>query len=163
MPILILKFPYSSQLGGGEKHTLNLAESLKERGYKFYLVSSCKVLLKEFKKRKWPAMKLWMGKEPVTEAWVFLFLLFSPILILELFFVLLYHRIFKEIKILYCLSLTDKIIATPIARIFGMKVIWVEHTSIGRSLKLNPWRIFYVLWSRLQRWSPYPKRSKSNY
>ncbi len=149
MSILILKFPYSSQFGGGEKHTINLVESLRERGYKFYLVSSCRVLLEEFKKRKWSAVKLWAGKEPVTEAWVFLFLLLSPIIFLELFFVLLYYRIFKKTKVLYCLSLTDKIIATPLARIFGMKVVWVEHTSIGRWLKLNPWRIFYVLWSRL--------------
>ena len=149
MNILIFKFPLSSQFGGGEKHTLTLVEKLKERGVKFFLVSSCSVLVPEFKKRNWSVVKLWAGIEPVS-AWAVLASFFlMPFVFVELFFVLFYYRFFKKVKILYCLSLTEKVLMTPWARILGMKVIWVEHAAIGRWLKWNPWRFFYWLWSRL--------------
>lgn len=151
MKILIFKFPFSSQFGGGEKHTITLVEKLKERGLKFFLVSSCSVLVPKFKKRNWPAVKLWAGIEPVS-AWAVLVSFFlMPFIFVELFFILLYYRLFKKVKLLYCLSLTEKVLMTPWARILGMKVVWVEHAAIGRWLKLNPWRIFYWLWSRLAR------------
>lgn len=149
MNVLIFKFPFSSQFGGGEKHTITLVEKLKERGMKFFLVSSCSVLVPEFRKRNWPALKLWAGVEPVTGWAVILFLFLSPFIFLELLFVLLYYRFFKKVKILYCLSLTEKVLITPWARILGMKVVWVEHAAIGAWLKYNPWRFFYWLWSYL--------------
>ncbi|MDD5043846.1 MAG: glycosyltransferase [Patescibacteria group bacterium] len=149
MNILIFKFPYSSQFGGGEKHTIALTEKLKDRGINFYLVSSCSVLVPEFKHRDWPVLKLWAGVEPVAVWSLLLFPFFAPFIFLELFLVLLYYRFFKKIKILYCLSLTEKVLMTPWARLLGIRVVWVEHTSIGRWLRFNPLRLLFILWAPL--------------
>lgn len=146
--ILILKFPYSSNYGGGEKHTLTLVEEFKKRGFKFYLVSSCKVLLKEFQKREWPYQKIWAGIEPVSLQSVIIFPLLTPFIFIELFFILAYYKIFKKIKIIYCLSFTEKILAVPIAKILNLKIIWAEHVLPTRWFYANPFKILYILWSR---------------
>lgn len=145
--ILIFKFPYSSLFGGGEKHTLALVEELSKRDFRFYLVSSCQVLLEEFKKRNWYGLKFWAGVEPVAKASLFLFPLTAPFTFLSFWSILFYFRFFKGIRCLYCLSLTEKLLATLPARVFGMKVIWVEHVEVTRWLTLNPYRFLYVLMS----------------
>ena len=37
---------------------------------------------------------------------------------------------------------------TPWARLFGMKVLWLEHARIGLWMSKNPWRYVYKAWSR---------------
>jgi glycosyltransferase involved in cell wall biosynthesis len=49
---------------------------------------------------------------------------------------------------LYCLSLTEKILATIPARMLGMKVFWVEHVTVERWLSQNPLKILYRFYSR---------------
>jgi len=146
--ILIFKFPYSSLFGGGEKHTTLLVNELGKKGFIFYLVSSCPVLLKEFKKRKWPQKKIWAGREPVSKGALLIWPLQAPFVFVNLFWTLLSYRIRKKVAVLYCLSLTEKILATLPARMMGMKVIWVEHVTVERWLTQNPLRIFYRWFSR---------------
>lgn len=146
--ILILKFPYSSLFGGGEQHTLTLVEELRKRGFSFFLISSCSALLKEFQKRNWSCKKIWAPKEPVAKGSLVLFPFLAPYFFLRLLFLLIAYRINFKIRILYCLSLTEKILVTFPARLLGMKVIWVEHVSVKRWLTLNPFKIFYVFCSR---------------
>ena len=151
MNILILKFPYSSVFGGGEKHTLALVEKLKAKGYNFYLVSSCNVLIKEFKKRNLPILKLWASPEPVAIWSILVFTILSPLILLNFLLILIYYRFVKKTKVLCCLSLSEKVLATPLACLLGIRVVWMEHSifRIERWLGLNPWRIFYLLWSKL--------------
>ncbi|MFA6099194.1 MAG: glycosyltransferase family 4 protein [Patescibacteria group bacterium] len=146
--ILILKFPYSSLFGGGEKHTLILVEQMQQKGFNFFLVSSCPVLLKEFKSRRWFAKKAWAGREPVSKGTLLLWPLVAPLAFFNLFLILLQYRFGKKVKILYCLSLTEKILATVPARMLGMKVFWVEHVTFERWLTKNPLKIFYRFFSR---------------
>lgn len=146
--ILVLRFPYSSTLGGGELHTLTLAEELEKKGLEFKLLSSCRVLLNEFAKRHWDYKKIWLGQEPVSKSSLIIFPLFIPWIILRMSLNLFYHRL-KGFKVIFCLSLTEKIILTPIAKLLGYKIVWMEHLSIGRWLTLNPYRPLYWLWSRL--------------
>ncbi len=150
--ILILRFPYTSALGGTEKQTLSLLAKLRERGVNFFLLSSCSILLAEFQKRNWPARKIWGSREPVTPGRVLLFLFLAPLLLFSLWPWLVYYRLRKKTKILYCLSLTEKLVLTIPARLLGYKVFWVEHVIPGRWLRLNPWRLLYLFnsfWVRI--------------
>ncbi len=147
--ILIFKFPYSSLFGGGERHTLLLVEGLQQKNFNFYLASSCRVLLKEFRLRRWPAVKTWAGIEPVSKGALLLWPFLAPFVSMNLIFILLYYRAVRRVSVLYCLSLTEKILATVPARLLGMKVVWVEHVTVERWLSMNPLRVFYKLFSRL--------------
>lgn len=145
--ILILKFPFSSTYGGGEKHTLQLVEKLTD--YQFYLLSTCSVLIPEFKKRGWETATTWAGTEPVTLKAVLLFFFTAPVIAFNLIWKLLDYKFTKNVDTIFCLSLTEKLLLTPWARIFGMRVIWMEHLQIENWLLRNPFRWLYILWSRL--------------
>ncbi|MFA5995225.1 MAG: glycosyltransferase family 4 protein [Patescibacteria group bacterium] len=146
--ILITKFPYSSTFGGGERHTLTLVEQLQKQGYQFYLLSTCSVLKKEFKKRQWFVRTAWAGTEPVTPGALIVFFFTAPFIWLNLFFKLLYYRKQYQITTLVCLSLTEKILLTPWAYWLGIKVIWLEHLQIERWLLASPLKYGYKLFSR---------------
>ncbi len=145
--ILILKFPYSSMFGGGEKHTITLVQQLS-RDHDFYLLSNCPVLVPEFQKRHWPTATTWAGIEPVTPSALVIFLFTWPLIFFNLATKLLWYKIKHHIDVIFCLSLTEKVLITPWAWLLGMKVIWMEHTQIERWLVINPLRVLYVLWSR---------------
>jgi len=147
--ILIFKFPYSSLFGGGEQHTLLLVEALQQKDFNFFLVSSCPVLLKEFKERHWPVKKVWAGIEPVSKGALLLWPFTAPFVFINFCLILFYYRFFKKINILYCLSLTEKILATLPAKLLGIRVVWVEHVTVERWLSKNPLRVFYRWFSRL--------------
>lgn len=147
--ILILKFPYSSLFGGGEKNTITVVEELQKKGFNFFLVSSCKVLLREFRKRHWHYKKLWAGIEPVSKFSVVFFLFLAPFIYIELFIVLIYYRLREKTTILYCLSLTEKLLMALPARILGYRVYWLEHVTTERWFSLNPWRFLYKWFSGL--------------
>lgn len=146
--ILILKFPFSSTFGGGEKHTLAIVDKLK-KAHEFWLLSTCSVLIPEFKKRHWNAQSTWAGTEPVTVKALLLFIFTAPFIWLNLFVQIIRYKFSKHIDTLYCLSLTEKVLITPWARLLCMRVIWIEHLQIERWLLQSPLRLFYVLWSRL--------------
>jgi glycosyltransferase involved in cell wall biosynthesis len=149
MRILFLSFPYASTQGGGERYTEQSIEGLKHAGHDILLVSSSEALLATWKKRGWRAYSAWCGVEPVTPFAVLLFpltaLFFTPFFLL----LLAWFRFAHGVKIVVCLSLTEKLLATPIAKLFGMRVVWTEHLVAGRSLRLNPFRGWYVACARL--------------
>ncbi len=149
MRVLFLSFPYASSRGGGERYTEQVIEGLVSAGQDVTFASSSEALLELFKKRGWHAHPVWCGLEPVTPLSVLLFPLtiiaFAPFL----FFLLAWFRFVHRVKAIICLSLTEKLLATPFARIFGMRVVWTEHLVVGRSLFLNPLRSWYVACARL--------------
>ena len=147
--LLILKFPLSSRFGGGEKHTLDLVSALKERGYVVHLVSSCHVLVQEFRRRRWAAHRVWAGIEPVTAGAILVFPIFVPFLLLFFIPLLLYYRIVRRVKVVYCLSLTEKVLVPLIARCLGMRVVFMEHRLIERWLTRNPLRVLYALQAKV--------------
>lgn len=147
--VLILKFPHNSNLGGGEKHTLSLVKNLIVRNFNFYLASNCKVLLEEFKKRNYNFKKLWLGLEPVSIKGLFIFTITLPYTFWRILFLLIYYKIKHKTNILYCLNLTEKLLATIPAKILGYEIFWMEHLRIERWLLKNPYRPLYVLLSNL--------------
>ncbi len=148
-PVLIFKFPFASSFGGGEHHTIELVNGLREAGANVDFVGSCSVLLKEFRMRQWPARRWWAGKEPVAIWSLALF----PFTLVPAWFgllgLLVWYRFRRQIGTLYCLSLTEKVLCTPVARLLGMRVLWMEHVSPQRWLSKNPLHLLYVVWSRL--------------
>jgi glycosyltransferase involved in cell wall biosynthesis len=147
--ILIFKFPYNSAFGGGEVHTLQLFEELGKKGHMFYLVSSCDVLDQEFKKRGWPAKKVSMGYEPVSIKGIIYFCLLSPIYFIKMSYLLLKYRYKYKTDRLYCLSMTEKILGTSVAKLLGYRVFWIEHLRIERWLLQNPLKYLYVPFSKM--------------
>lgn len=149
MNILITRFPYESQLSGEEWHTLTLAEKFRERGHTIFLASSCIHLLREFAIRNFATKKVSAGKPPVTKSWLIVFTILSPCIFIRLATLLIVQKITRRINTMYCLSLTEKLLLTPVARLLGINVIWLEHARIDHWLTRNPWAIVYLLWDRL--------------
>lgn len=148
MRVLILSFPYASAAGGGERYAEQLVEGLYRKGFHFSLVSSSRALLDAFRRRKWDARPLWCGVEPVTKAAVLL-MPFTVLFQLAIMLVVLTRFRLAGTRVVVCLSLTDKLVATPVARLLGMRVVWMEHLVPGRSLTMNPYRLHYAVLARL--------------
>jgi hypothetical protein len=146
--ILILKFPYESSYGGGEKHTLELFEQLNKKGYHFILCSSCPTLLQEFQKRKWQTIKFKLCKEPVTPKNIISFPLKFIFIWLKLIFIIKKISKIYNIDIIYCLSLTEKFLTRFLTPIISQKFIWIEHSMINNWLTKNPLNFLYKLGAR---------------
>jgi glycosyltransferase involved in cell wall biosynthesis len=141
--ILVTRFPYSSQWGGEELHTLTLARELDERGIPSFFLGSCPMLSKAFKEAYFDVQNAWFGKPPVTKVWLMVFTVLSPFLFLKAGWMLKNARKKWRVDTVLMLSFGEKLLMTPWAHFFGMKVLWVEHARIGRWLTKNPWRLVY--------------------
>jgi len=146
--ILVTRFPFESQWGGEEVHTMELMKALDKKGHEIAFLGSCPVLLKAFSDGNYPTKKAWLGRPPVSKLWLALFTALSPLL-----FVMAGWQVWRakkkmNIDVIYMLSFGEKLLMTPWARFFKMKVLWLEHARIGRWLTKNPWRVIYRRWSR---------------
>ncbi len=144
MNFIILKFPFSSTKGGGEIHTFNLCDHLITQGHSVELISSCPVLIEEFKKRNWKYTPYSLGKEPVTPIHALLFLFKRKFLKLKLTRVLSQKHKETPVDALLCLSLTEKCLSLGrFLKKRKIKWIWLEHVLIDRWLTQNPLRFWY--------------------
>lgn len=156
--LLVTRFPFSSRWGGEELHTLRLMQALEKRGFEPFFLGSDPVLLKAFQENGFGTQKAWLGKAPVTKFWFLCFTLLSPFLFFKAAWLLWRARQRWGVDTLYALSLGEKILMTPWAHIFGMKILWLEHARIGNWLKKNPWRWVYT---RLSTWCTVVVTSKA--
>ena len=145
--LLVTRFPYQSQWGGEELHTLTLAKELDERGVPSFYLGSCRILGKAFREAHFDAKFEWLGKPPVTKFWLLAFTLLSPLLFLQAGFLLGKAKKRWDVNSVLMLSLGEKLLMTPWARLFGMRTLWIEHARIGRWITKNPWRVVYKWWS----------------
>lgn len=155
LDILITRFPFESALGGEELHTLHLAESLEERQHNVTLLTSDPILTKLFEEKNLTVIKAATVRPPVTIWTLLIFTLLSPFYFIYLNWLLikfyLSHK--KNPKraemqpVIYSLSLTEKLLMSPVAKLLGFHVVWVEHARIGGSLTKNPWIIAYYFWA----------------
>jgi len=141
--ILIFKFPYKSFLSGIDKHTIKVVKQMQKKGMNFLLLSSCASLLSEFRKKGWLNQRWWAGLEPVTTNTKILFFFLWPFILISLFLALIYYRLIGYKKI-YCLTLTEKFLLVPIARLLGYKIYWLELLSPKKTLWNNVWRFLYL-------------------
>jgi len=136
MNILFTRFPLESRFGGAEVQTIALMRGLRSRGHRVAFLGSCPTLLQECRKLAVPAAELEIGPPPVTPwtAVSFLWRQFSMRAKLK--------RALKEIgplDAICMLSLSEKLLLTPIAKDEKIRVFWIEHDRVGRWLTMNPW------------------------
>lgn len=145
MKILLFQFPLQPSLGGAETHTLSLMRGLVDKGDSVWAVCSNQSLAAALKQKGIRAHQLWCGWEPTSIPALLLFPLTLAIAApVFLFFLLIFRP-----QYIACLTLTDKLLATPLARLCGSRVIWIEHTRLGRWLFASPLRPWFVLNSHL--------------
>jgi glycosyltransferase involved in cell wall biosynthesis len=58
------------------------------------------------------------------------------------FFCALWYRWRYQVRVVYCVALPEKLVFTPFARLFGMRVIWAQHRH--PSPKLKSWLVRLV-------------------
>ncbi|OIO54406.1 hypothetical protein AUJ46_03680 [Candidatus Peregrinibacteria bacterium CG1_02_54_53] len=136
MRILFTRFPLESRYGGAEVQTMSLLRGLAARHHAVAFLGSCPALLQLCRDEGILAGELKIGPPPVTKwcAISFLWRRFSMRRRL-----ILAMAEFGTLDALAMLSLSEKLLLTPIAKKRGLKVLWVEHDRVGRWLKSNPW------------------------
>lgn len=136
MTILFTRFPLESAYGGAEVQVLSLMEGLIEHGHEVRFLGSCPTLLKECKKRKIPVTQLTIGPPPVTKSGAISFLWRK-----KRMKTLLEQAIdhLPKADAVIMLSLTEKILLTPVFQYSNIPVFHLEHDRVGRWLTKNPW------------------------
>ncbi len=120
---------------------INLFAELKQKGHNFYLLSSFTDLYNQFKQKNWPAKKIYFGPNLNNKFNAFIFICLLPILYLMYLAYLLYLAHSRRISTAICLNWNEKIIITPIAKILGIKIIWLELPNMNYKAKNK-----FLLW-----------------
>ncbi|MDD5623824.1 MAG: glycosyltransferase family 4 protein [Candidatus Peribacteraceae bacterium] len=136
MRILFTRFPLESRYGGAEVQTLSLMQGLRSRGHAVAFLGSCPTLLDLCRKEGLPAAELSIGVPPVTKWGVALFFLRKKQMERKLAAAL---AELSDLKAICMLSLSEKLLLTPLARAHGIRILWIEHDGVGRWLTKNPW------------------------
>ena len=120
---------------------INLFTELKQKGHDFYLLSSTTNLYNQFKQKNWPAKKIYFGPNLNNKFNAFIFICLLPILYLMYLAYLLYLAHSQRMSTAICLNWNEKIIITPIAKILGIKIIWLELPNMNYKAKNK-----FLLW-----------------
>lgn len=158
MRILFTRFPLESRFGGAEVQTLSLMKDLKERGHDVAFLGSCPVMLRECANIGIPATRLDIGTPPVTKFGAISFFWRRRGMQKKLEEALSQwlrspspnplpteegraSQMASEGEgcAIVMLSLSEKLLLTPVALAQGIRVLWLEHDRVGRWLTKNPW------------------------
>jgi len=137
--LIISSSPEKNQL------LVDLFEELKEEGYSYYLLSSTTGLLKKWERKNWPAKKIYLGPALKNKANSLLFIILLPILFFAQLIRLAYCKYKKKIQLVICLHWNEKITATLIAKLLGIKIIWLEYPNINYQAMAKPLLVLYSL------------------
>lgn len=136
MRIVFTRFPLESAFGGAEVQTLSLMKGLKERGHDVEFLGSCPVLLEKAKELGIKNYELRIGPPPVTK-WGAFSLLWRQFGMKRKLKQALEEMGFADAIVM--LSLSEKLLLTPLALAKGIHVFWLEHDRVGPWLSRNPW------------------------
>lgn len=136
MNILFTRFPLESAFGGAEVQTLSLMQGLQARGHNVAFLGSCPTLLTLCKEHNIPHAELQIGPPPVSKWHALSFAWRKQHMQQQLEAAL---QEFTKLDAVFMLSLSEKILLTPLALQQKIPVIWQEHDRIGRWLRYNPW------------------------
>lgn len=143
MKILFLQFPLRPDWGGAETHTRQLICGFAKAGNKSFLLTSNPKLLAGVENVA-AAKKIFFGWEPTSAATLLLF----PLTFAWGFFSILTRLFFIRPDVVFCLSLSDKLVCGFIKFFTRTPVVWIEHTRIGNWLYASPLRYPYLLLSK---------------
>lgn len=124
-------------MGGEELHTIKLAEYFRSKGFKVRLISSCPVLIKEFKKLEFEVFEFFPFKAPVTKVSMLTFILKYPWNLFT-FSRRFNADFFKHELGTFLLNIGEKIIFSKYLSKNSKKVIFMEHATIGNFMYKNP-------------------------
>lgn len=104
----------------------DLFGELENRRFDFYLLSSDPAVLSRWQEGKKPARKIGtlFGLTGSARP-IFFYPLFPAVLLAALFF-LLYYKIRKNIGVIICFGLSEKLVFTPAAAFLNLKTVWIE-------------------------------------
>lgn len=145
MNILVIKNPYESQPGGGgEIHTLEVMNHLRDKGHNISFAGSCHYLLKMAKEAGFSTESInFSGQEAVSEVSLLKFIFTWPF-IKSKYKKYLQKKVKDEnTEMLYILSWNEKFLLRSIAQDLGLKMLFVEHRTSGRFIKFSPFRFEY--------------------
>jgi len=111
-------------------------QGLRKRRHAVAFLGSCPTLLTLCWDNGIPAAELSIGPPPVTKWGAVSFLWRKRVMQRKLAEAL---GELPDVNTILMLSLSEKILLTPLAVERGIRVIWVEHDGIGRWLTKNPW------------------------
>lgn len=136
--ILITAFGESNSSLEQNKQTLRLVEQLQKRGCELFLLSDNEFLLGEFEKHNWFGRGFWLGEgNQFVFAALYIFSLLSAI------YALIYFKFKYKTDKLFCLTLPDKLIMTPIAKLLNYKIVWQEYELIQPVVSSSVYNFFY--------------------
>jgi glycosyltransferase involved in cell wall biosynthesis len=148
MKVLFTRFPLESRFGGAEKQTLSLMSGLMKHGHEVSFLGSCPTLLKEVPHLTSHVSRLDIGKPPVTK-WGAMSFLWRQFWMKKKLISQISNLISQQQSkstnneqrtTIMMLSLSEKLLLTKWAHDQNIKVIWIEHDTVGRWLTMNPWR-----------------------
>lgn len=120
------------------KILVDLFAELSQKEYSFFLLSSQQALLGQFWEKNWSARKINLGPAIKNKVHLFIFILLSPWLCCRLLIILLNYKFNKKITTIMLFDWQEKILATGIAKIIGLKIIWIEKPNHNyQTLKLK--------------------------
>lgn len=105
---------------------VDLLEGLKGKDYNFFLLSSKSELIEQFNQNKWNSKKILLGPDLCSKINIFYFVLLLPLFWFFYFFVLAFYKFRKKTNILICLNWNEKIVFSFLAKVFKIKIIWLE-------------------------------------
>lgn len=135
--ITFLRFPFKSRMGGEELHTVKLAEYFKLKGLKVRLISSCPILIKEFKSLELEVYEYFPFKAPVTKISMLIFILKYPWNLFN-FSRKFNADFFQNEAGTFLLNIGEKILFSEYLSKYSKKVIFMEHATIGNFMYKNP-------------------------
>ncbi len=135
MNILFTRFPFTSANGGAENQTMSLMDGLMHRGHTVNFLGSCPVLLERCDRLAVGSWQLAVGNPPVTK-WDAISFTWRKIAMKRKLQKALEQM--GSVDAICMLSLSEKILLTPIALAKGIKVVWIEHDTVADWLAKNP-------------------------
>ncbi|MFH1233268.1 MAG: glycosyltransferase [Patescibacteria group bacterium] len=120
------------------KFLIDLFIELSQKKHCFFLLSSQPALLKQFWEKNLSARKINLGPTIKNKFYLFIFILLLPWLCCRLLITLLNYKFNKKITTIILLDWQEKILATSMAKIIGLKIIWIEKPNHNyQNLKLK--------------------------
>lgn len=136
------------------KGFLDILDELSLFNHDFCLLSEKKnkKIFNIFKSKNWGAKKIYLGPSIKNIFNIPFFLITYPLNLILIFFKLTYHKYKKKIESIICLEDKEKILITPIAKILGIKIIWLEKLNIGAPKTIAS-KIIFIFYKIFSKWA----------
>lgn len=106
-------------------------KELEQKNFSFSLWSSKINLINQFQQNHRPAKKIFLGPDLNNKPGVLSFALILPFVQLKFLASLINIKFKHRVDLILCLNFNEKIIVTPLAKLLGIKTIWLESPDLN--------------------------------